>query len=55
MDAPILDLDSGAAAGAYVDAFMQAIDWAGVDARFLIGGLDGWRAQGRPAVTKPLG
>lgn len=28
---------------------------AGVDARFLIGGLDGWRAQGRPVVAKPVG
>lgn len=27
---------------------------AGVDARFLIGGLDGWRAQGRPVITKPV-
>jgi len=26
---------------------------AGVDARFLIGGLDGWRAQGRPVVARP--
>lgn len=28
---------------------------AGVDARFLIGGFDGWRSQGRPVVTKPGG
>lgn len=28
---------------------------AGVDARFLIGGLDGWRAQGWPVVPKPAG
>ena len=28
---------------------------AGVDARFLIGGLDVWRAQGRPVATKPVG
>lgn len=28
---------------------------AGVDARFLIGGLDGWRAQGLPVVAKPAG
>lgn len=26
---------------------------AGVDARFLVGGLDGWRSQGRPMVAKP--
>lgn len=28
---------------------------AGVDARFLIGGLDGWRVQGLPVVAKPAG
>jgi Fe-Mn family superoxide dismutase len=26
---------------------------AGVAARFLIGGLDGWRSEGRPVVAKP--
>jgi Fe-Mn family superoxide dismutase len=26
---------------------------AGIDARFLIGGFDGWRAQGRPLAAKP--
>lgn len=28
---------------------------AGVDARFLEGGLDGWRAQGREVVARPAG
>ena len=28
---------------------------AGVEARFLLGGLDGWRAQGRPVISKPVG
>jgi 3-mercaptopyruvate sulfurtransferase SseA len=28
---------------------------AGVDARFLTGGLAGWRAQDRPVITQPVG
>lgn len=28
---------------------------AGVDARFLQGGIDGWKAAGRPLVDKPVG
>jgi Fe-Mn family superoxide dismutase len=28
---------------------------AGVDARFLVGGLDGWCSEGRPVVGKPRG
>lgn len=28
---------------------------AGVEGRFLIGGLDGWGAQGRPVINKPMG
>lgn len=26
---------------------------AGVDARFLVGGIEGWRTAGRPVVAKP--
>jgi Fe-Mn family superoxide dismutase len=26
---------------------------AGVDARFLVGGIEAWRADGRPVVAKP--
>ena len=28
---------------------------SGVDARFLVGGFDGWRSQGRPVVRKAAG
>lgn len=28
---------------------------AGIDARFLVGGIEGWRAEGRPVVAKPKG
>ena len=28
---------------------------AGVDARYLGGGIDGWQAAGRPLVAKPAG
>ncbi len=56
-------LGFGGAAGAYVDAFMESFDWTRLYqryqeavtcayARFLIGGLDGWRVEVRPLTRK---